>query len=661
MKKLIKVICLILVCVLTCGTAACSNAPSDPGDNTGGLNPVNANHYANITDREDYLVKNGSTEYKIVLPANALSYEQKAATLINDYYKKAVGTTFDVITDAQVVDGGKYLSIGDTTLMRESGINVANDRFGRGGFRIVTQGDVIFISGARNIERKGTYYGAQEFLYRTINWRAYTDTEILYDLKSSIKMCDFDVVEIPDFNVRNIGYDITYFNNDYKDLVRYDAQARGSYTALNYYAHSHFEVLDPSIYCADHPEWYWYNGSYGGWTEENKSQFNRLGQLCLTNEEMTQAFIEELTYQFMAKPEANFVHLGIMDSTTFCGCDNCKTWMEEHGNTNSAGINVYFTNRVAKAVQENIYAVDPTRELQFQMFAYFATIAPPVKLVDGEYVADCEEVIPAENVTIQFTPLHSNGYETLDNIEKNQTRYEYFMGWKAITDRLSVWMYCINFAHYQISHKNWDTMAEDFRFYYENGVTNMYAQGPLTDSVLQMKEMRVWIGMKLMWNVNLSWQDLAEEFISVYYGDAAESIMLSYKIMTTHQEKLRTVDDAFQAGKVQVVDPENEDFWPFNYVEGQRAVLQQAFKDIEHLKAVNEEEYEKYYWRVAAIYFENIFLQMEYHMENYQKDYITEQIDLFEQIANKFNFVTIGEGGKDLQKEYIEKWRGSNV
>ena len=660
MKKIVKFLSLILVVIFTFSAVSCKNSQTNNNQsNTAtAFNAVNENHNAVIKERDYYLIDNGNTEWTIVIPENALSYELLAVELINEYFDLALNTTFAVTTDKNLSGNGKYISIGDTSLMRNSGISIAESKFGTSGYRIITKDDVIFISGSRSAERRGTYYGAQDFLFRTINWRAYTNTEILYDIKTNLKMMDFNVVEIADFDKRNVGYDLTYSDSNYRNLMRLYGNTRTTDYSIKYYAHSHFEVLPPEIYCKEHPEWYYYKDGFGGYSTENHKDFYRFAQLCVTNEEMTQAFIDEITYQFVANPKATFVHLGIQDSTLYCKCDNCSKWIADR-NTTYGGLSVNFTNKVARAVTENIKKIDPTRKLKFQMFAYFATIAPPAKLVNGEWVADCAEVIPDENVYIQFTPLHANGYETIDNVEKNKVRYEYFMGWSGITDRISVWHYCINFEHYLISHKNWDITAEDYRFYYEHGVNDMYDQGPLTDSVLQMKEMRVWILSKLMWNVNLSWQALAEEFISVYYGKAGEKILEAYNMMTTYNEKLRVVDDAFREGKVQVVDTELEELWPFSYVEGQRMIFNEAFETLN--KITDVEEYEKYYWRVATVYFENIYLQMQFHMEKYPKDYITEQIDLFEKIAKKYNYLNTSEGTRSIQTNYIDKWRGDKA
>ncbi len=673
MKNIIKTLSLILVLVIAFGVVGCKKKSSS---STGAVDKpvattVNPNHYANNTQRDDYIVSNGQCHYTLVIPANAEDYEEKASQIITEYFSKALSVEIKTVKDSELTStNGKYISLGDTTIMRSSGLSVSFNKYGNAGFRIKTIGDTVFISGARSQLRAGTYYGAQEFLYHVIGWKAYSDTEIFYNQRSNIKMMNFDVTEIPDFDSRTIGYDTVYFNGSYRDLLRLNQNGTSDTTKLPYYAHSHFEVLPPEIYYEKNPDWYWYTGDRGQkasqipFSADIKSHYYRFGQLCLSNPEVIEESINVLTSQFMKYPNATMVHLGTMDNKYCCNCESCTKWMADN-NTNYAGVNVYYTNLVARKVTENISKLDPSRTLWFRMFAYYGTIEPPVNEVNGEFVPDSPLVIPDENVIIQFTPLDADGLETLDH-EKNIKHYKYFMGWCSLTDNLAVWKYNTNFYTYFISNKNWDITAEDFRLYYENGVTTMYDQGPLTDSILQMKEMRLYVESKLMWDTSLSWQTLAEEFINVYYGEAAEGVLESYNLMTTHNEKLRTIDN--MTGILVLPNPKADDvkYWPYQYVEGQRQVFVKTFDALKvqlDNGEITEEQYQKIYWRVAAVYFENMFMQMQYHMERYSKEHIAETIDLFEEVANRNNVTCFTESIKnsEIYANFIDKWRGQNV
>ena len=168
MKNLFKIFSLILVLVIAFGVVGCKKSTSEGSSDTDEMQTVvaqNPNHYANNVKRNDYIVANGQCNYKLVIPADAKDYEIKASELITEYFAKALSVEIQTIKDSELTSNkGKYISLGDTTLMRNSGISVSFNRFGNAGFRVKTIGDIVFISGARSQLRAGTYYGAQEFL-----------------------------------------------------------------------------------------------------------------------------------------------------------------------------------------------------------------------------------------------------------------------------------------------------------------------------------------------------------------------------------------------------------------------------------------------------------------------------------------------------------------
>lgn len=663
MKKLFRrITSLLFAAVLTFGTfAACKD---DEPTSSGGQTQTETTqttesetHYAKITERNDYIVKDGKALYTIVIPAEAKSYEKQAAELLNEYYQKALGVTLKVVTDEQASATGKYVSLGATKQLKESGIAIPYSKYGDSGFRIITKGDDVYIAGAHSNLRAGTYYGVQEFLYHTVGYRAYTLTEVRYEQKSDVKMADFDVVEIPDFNVRNVGYITTSQSAtnrkepDHNDILRLTAKPGEKVEGLS--GHSHFQILPPATYYDEHKDWYYWTNC-GDYTAENHEAFYYDAQLCLTNEEMTEEFIRVVTQMFFDQPEASFIHIGQMDSDRFCRCENCDNWRIEH-DTNDAGITVAFTNKVARAVTKNVQERYPERQLTFEMFAYYTTIEPPVHLVDGKYVADCEEVIPDENVMVQYTPIEANGTQTVDH-QLNAEHYQYLLGWKALNANISTWCYCIDFDTFQISTKQWDVIAEDLRLYKDFGVTNMYYQGPLFQEVFQMWEMRLWIISKLMWNTSLQWQTLSEEFIREFYGPTATTVQEYYDYMTTYYEKLRTLDNltgVLFGGTVL----DDKKMWPYSYVEGARSIFVKGYEDLQALKTSDPANYEKYYWRMTGVYFENMYMQLDFYMSNYSVEHRVETFELFKAAMDKFDVDTYDQSRK--WTTYLNKWEAN--
>lgn len=652
MNKKIKIFSLFTgICMSMSVLASCNADRNDNGEDNGGraLWKGRGVHTARVEPTNEYVVKDGETDYVLLLPASPTEYEEAAATLINEYMHLSLGVTFPVrySNGTENTTTGKYVSLGDTSLMRRSGISIDVATYGSSGFKIVTKGDDIYVSGARNSLRAGTYYGAQDFLKHTIGWKAYALDEVKYEVLSDLKLFDFEVTEIPEFDSRRVGVKNLTENLEYQRYMRTEIITENR---LDYSGHSHFEVLPISEYEASHSKWYVWENGY----DANSVGAEKHGQLCLTNEEMTQEFIKQVAADFKAKPEADFAHLGQQDNELACHCVNCEAVKAKY-NTNDAGLMVMFTNKVARGVTKIIQEDEPDRQLQFEMFAYLGTIVPPTHKEGDKYVADCNEVIPDENVIVQFTPLGANASETMDS-QENVKYYSYLQGWRAICDNISVWTYNTNFHWLVFNHKNWDTMTADMRMYSDMGVRRFYNQGSVHYSVAQMTEMRIFIESSLMWNSSLNFQELVEEFIAQYYGPAAPYIQQAYDAMTTYYEYINT--DLGLSGSV-YIPLNDEKYWSFGYVESIRRLMEKAYESIAYLQETDKATYEKYYWRVGSAYMENLFMQMEYYKENYGKEYSLKAIDLFEDISQRLNVSAMNESSTNKLSSYVSKWRAA--
>ena len=615
-------------------------------------------HEASVVKTDKTFIAAGESEYTIVVPDEYYDYEYMGANLISDYLYAATGCRLEIAKESEIADGEtKIISVGDTERLRDSGISVAESYLTSNGFRIVTQGDTTFISGARTPLRLGTLYGAQEFLKHTIGWHAYAVDEVWYNEAVYLPYYQMDVVEVPDFEERKIGWYELRSNETYLHYLRLNISNEH---ALPFSAHSHFEVLPLATYANAHPDWYYCPDTYypfdgSTWSKETDGTFSIYGQLCISNEEMKEEFIKQLTNWFIEYPDADYCNLGIQDNSYHCICDNCVAKMADY-NTNYAGISVIFTNEVAERVQANIHALSPMRDITFQMMVYNAIIPPPVHKENEKWVADNPAVVPAENVAIMYTPLGYNGSETLDH-QFNSQYYDYLEGWAVLTDNLTSYVYGMNFTWYLYSHKNWDIMQANWRILAEHGVKSAYNQGALVDVAAQWSPMKFYVESQLMWDLSLNFDDLAYEFIEHYYGICAEEIRDMYDLMTTYVEYIHaklgyTGNVYFSLNK--------KEYWSFSYVEAGRMIMEKALAKLEAIKESDPEYYEKYYDRVIRVYLENMYMQMEFHRSEYTATYGNAITDLFERTINKFNMVYMGDWRSSETSRYdyhIAQWR----
>ena len=659
MKIRNKMISVALTCLLLGSTlASCAEEQVQTETSEADVWVGRGVHTATVEETNDYIVKNGRTDYALLLPKNPKQYEIYAAELINEYMELSVGVTFPIVyaTGTETSASGKYISIGDTPLMRATGISLDQEKFGSAGFRLLTKDDDVYISGSRKGRRQGTYYGAQEFLRYTMNWEAYSYDEVQYNILNEVELAKYDVVEIPEFEDRRIRTKELVASDEYNRLLRLEITDE-SMLPLGA-AHSHLKVLSYDKYGAAHPEWFVTITDISTGKVIPKA-------LCFSNEEMTDAFVEELVKRFEAYPDNNFAHLGIMDTGEYCKCENCETWRTEN-DTNIAGQSVDFTNRVCRKTNELIKRIDPMRSVELQLFAYNHCTAPPVKPENGKWVPDSPLVVPDDNVYVWYAPILANWSETITS-PLNQTFKDYLDGWSVLCDNgnLSVWQYNTNFNNILCMHKNFDTEATTLRAYADAGVTRMYMQGHGNVYQAGMIELRNYVHAKLMWNPNLNYNELANEFIEHYYGPAAEDISEMYLKQTSYYEYLHSRTPSEETPRLSGglrVDLIDKKYWSFSYVDNIKNIMENAYESLKPLEKTNKAEYDKYYWRVGAAYMENLLLQMELYQLNYGKEYTYYVIDLMSAIAQHHGYTTTVESTNSsagLLTGYYAKWRAT--
>lgn len=611
-------------------------------------------HTAKVEATNDYIVKNDRTDYVLLLPEEPKKYETLAADLINQYMELSLGVTFPVVysTGAETAESGKYISIGDTTLMRSSGISVSEEKFGATGFRIVTKGNDIYVSGARKGYRYGTYYGAQEFLSLTMDWEAYSYDEVQYNVLQDLKLSKYDVVEIPDFEYRHIRTQLLQDNIEYMNLMRLESHLE--YELPIGSGHNHLKWLPYSTYGTLHPEWYVMETKEGG----VKAPI----ALCLSNEEMTSAFVNVLVEWFHEYPDCDMALSGMSDSAIYCECENCEAWRQEN-NTTVSGQLIDFANRLCRQTNAILQQTEPDRVISIKTFGYSYGTFPPVHAEKGKWVPDSPLVLADPNVFVYFAPIFMNWSEAITSPE-NQTFKDYLDGWSVIChdNNIDVYQYNTNYNNILCMHKNFDTEARTLRAFSDAGATRMDMVHHGTRGQAGMIELRNYVHAKLMWNLNLNYNDLAYEFIEHYYGPAADDIAEMYQKQTSYYEYLHSRTDTPETPRlsgglrVGIMDAK---YWSFSYVDNIKNVMEHAYESIAYLEEKDKAAHSKYYWRIGSAYMENLLMQMQLYQTNYGKEYTYYVIDLMSSIASHCGLTQTAESNSSRLSTFYAKWRAT--
>ena len=537
-----KALILILAAVFAFGAfAACDTEKTTQGGQTAEDNTPVYDPAAGIDYDADPLciARSNAPYYRVVIPEEATETEAFAANELVTFVESAVGARMSVVSDGNIAynESDKYISVGKTSLLEESGINFDYGTLNEEGFFIYTRGNLILMDGAN---QRGILYSVYDFLEKFVGIKFLTHESTYIPQLQELNAYPMEVVEAPYFSYRSFGsanlQQDTYFAAQMRmsDLwALTPARYGGGYNDDVYQGNDHsvFDLLPPEEYAAENEDWYCYSG-------ESVYPGGPYSQLCLTNEEMTAQAIINLKGWIEEKPNAKYFMVGQYDMNPFCECKNCLDCYEENGG--KSGALILFINKLADAVKEAY----PDRDITIQTFAYQESLAAPVKEVNGEYVAYNKNVIPRDNVMVKIAIDKACFFHPIDdpNCPSNVTPYDNICRWSAITDRLLLWEYTCNFNNFLWWYPDTGVIKDNLLTYKEHGITGTYSQNSIQSREHYQGQLKCYLFSKLLWNPHRDVNALIKEFNTYHFGadiepyiaDVIDRLDLHYRLNDFH-------------------------------------------------------------------------------------------------------------------------------
>ncbi len=639
MKRYFSII-LALLLVATCvlGLAACDNG-------TGSEN-------AQREKTKYLLVAEGVSEYVILLADNAASKEADAATELQSVLQSATGAVLPIIYEknAKITEKTAVISIGDTNLAQSRGVNT-DGNLGRSGYIIKTIDNQLFIKS--DGDKRGCLYAVYDFLYDAVGYRYYYIDEIYYKTTSNVPLYKYDDTEIPSFDFRATWYQILTENEDYRTHLRYSLFDE----EYGWKAHTQTERVVNFNNFKNH--------AYGAvktnpetgepLLDENGNQIpdhwfsnNANAQLCWTAgyDLELQAATDLYINITGSSAEKIYFSLGQSDGSNFCTCPRCEKAKEEWG-MNDAGLQINFANHVVEIIQEWIARDYPEgRDVRIVLFAYKATETPPmVQADDGTWVPYSDKVIPNEKLYFEMAPIDTDYSVPLED-SANSEVYENLVKWHALlndNERMSIWTYETNYSYFLYPFNNFDTFQPQMKTYNENGITNMFSQGPAYTNQPTFQEMRLFVESQIMWDVDRSYSDLAYEFIDAFYKDASEEIREYYDLIRALYEKAAVVNNVSFASIY--ADISSKEVWTESVVDALSKLFQRAYGKIEHYKTEDPEMWQKLYDRLKELEITITYTKLNFYRSNYTQAELNVLIDEFNYYCEKYGINKIAESG----------------
>ena len=596
-------------------------------------------HDFTMTEADDYLVKDGKTDYVLVTASTLSTIEQTAKEEFIELFRQATGIRIETKSaDGMTHDpNAKYICLGENDLFKSSEIELDKNKLTHEGIRIVTMDKTVYIVGGGYY---GTLYGVYDFMELTFNFQQYyVDCMEIDTGVSEKKLYNYNVTDIPDISNRTTNFE--WFEQTTKNRLRMPLYS-GNYllpvhtemTALNgdewsvdnqwiadkkspqAGVHNSNEFLPREKYAPTHPEWFGDSGEVLCYTAHGDAE-----ELELMAQECAKKTVACLVaYPADKNPNMNAISLTTEDNNDTCACDACIECEEEYG-TKSAAI-ILFMNIYSDYVKAWLEANKDTpyyrENFQFVFFAYnsFALAPATWDETEGKYVANDPDLILNENVFVWVALMNQIEEEINIYHERNNRGREQIEKWNALSDGLWLWTYSANFTEYLYFHDMFSLFnSEGYQFFADNNIKMYYqnSQSYQDGTSTAFMTLSVYLQGKLAWNSSLNTEELIDKFLNAMFREAAPVMKDILDSMRMHNRQLKEATQYVNS----VAYPQN---YPYNTLKKWMDMCDQALALVEDYRAQDPELYQSLKNHIDAEWIFPAYATLQLRSDNLLED-----------------------------------------
>ncbi len=485
---------------------------------------------------------------QILLSAEADACVRYAAEKLKEYIFKS--TDVRLVVSDFVTSGGCF-SLGETVLLHDDEYDLAAREVKGDGFALFTRDGNVYIVAKTS---RGVMYGVYDYIEKFLGVRFLT-AEAEYVPNSKL-VTEFDAyVSNPDFSMRTYLVGDTFQEHaDLDHLARtrvldlfteIDEAHGGNAVVYGRNCNHNFHYYVPfEVYGNAHPEFYrfLYINAEIFPTIDLTNGITDDGRLDESMDvSVAKIVIEEMKKDLEAFPNVEVFCFTQEDGPYYFDDEHNRTLEKKY---KRSGILIRFCNVIVRELNAYLKRIGSKRVIKLMTFAYsYAKDAPVIVCDDGRVVPIDETVKADENIIIQLA-LFKNGYYGYFS----EKQYEYieraFREWRAVADEFWFWGYDSNFHRYFAYYDSLYHISEDVRGFKERGISYLCINGPYETRRIWHNNIRAYIFRKCMWDTSLSDKELCEEYVSLYYKAAADSVRAI--IRAFHQR----FEESEAAGKV---------------------------------------------------------------------------------------------------------------
>ncbi len=697
MKKfLIKFLALTL-CFTLCFSFACGNANN--GGNGGGTTDQGqlGVHQLNMESTDKFLVKDGKTDYTLVLPANGTD---KITTAKNEFvylFNKATGITISAITDEGLSHNpeAKYISIGETSLFTSSGFSIDRTELTLDGYQIFTKDNTVYLIGGGDY---GTIYSVYTFFEMTFNYDTYSGNCVQIETDITEKpLYNYAVKDVPDIYMRTRFYTkVLDANENLATRLRLHSERNDNYVPMFKYlimnedgtdvaeygqdikyfdkngnnvqtsaglGHSVLTICNPIQYLDRndpenyHPKWYSasdaeISSDFGGGSFTPK-------QICFTahgDAEEYQKLVElvalkvkmGLKYKTSAEaPYANYVSVSCEDNVSYCKCSSCKSIIDRHGGA-IATTTILLLNDVIPIVEEWMDRTENAahkRDLHYCFYAYDGMEDAPAVYNEqtGKY-----EPINGLYINPKIAPrcAIANGLDYQQPLfaEINEGGVKITESWSDICDEYYHYTYMQNYNEYIYMYDCFPFINNETFKYYKSVDTKMwYLESVEHDYALTgWNQLKLYINTKMLWNCNLDVNDLIDNYFNAMFMDAAPIMRDIFNSMRVYYAKIAEEQEFYRL-RSNYRSMHKQEYWTISIIETWLDMFNQALKVIEKYKDVDVELYTMLHYNIAQEMVQPAFIKMDVYANDLNIIDYKQSTKLLEDLVNEVGIKNISQ------------------
>ncbi len=613
-------------------------------------------HNFTAPDTDRYLVQNGTTEYKIVIPENSSNPSLGAAQKeLQYFFEEATGVPLTIEKDGNRAHtaNGKYISLGDTSMFATSGITLDEEQLGGEGVRIVTKDNTIYIHGGYDY---ALLYAVYDFLEIYFDYDFFFEDCYTIDrsvrTSKQLRLKQFDVTDIPDIPYRSNGY-YRMVTGEWANRLRISVSHGtrlfpihnefGNRQSPSKTMHNTLNWLPVEQYKADHPEWYSTAGDELCYTAKGDAE-----ELDLMIEECANKAIDTMImYPKSGNPSYNIMLVTLLDlKDKFCSCDACKAEEERYGSM--SGSLIKFINEMRTRVGEKMKSLDEEYrrdDLVIGFFAYFYFEDAPTKCLDEVQLVD--GVVPFLAMSDTFD--YQNDVYSDVNAEARKNLEE----WKSLSSKLMFWTYTTKFTDYFYP-------VDTFSFYNNNGYKYLASMSPeffynqsqitQTGAVSTWHNLKLYLESKLAWNTDLDMQALIEGYMDAMFGKAAPQMTRLFNEMTYRAKVVRQLYWNGTTILGNTTDLNNKTLYPYATVKQWLDICNEAYAAIEELKETDMQAYTMYKEHIDAEWTSPAFIILRMYKNNLgEEEYVQLKTD-FTNVVNNLGMTSVREIQGEMSK-----------